>query len=113
MSSFNLSLDAEALKDTLQLIENDIQELEEVLKNTYSATNTLDEQKWSSTEKRKLDSEYVPYLKKISEVVPLALRREVAFTRAALDKYETLEAERLKKAENLVDGTTSATKVEG
>ena len=103
MAEYNISIDAQALENTFSEIEKDINELESILTNIYQATETLDDRKWFSNEKTKIDNEYVPYLKKVSEGAPLALRKQLKFARDALSKYTELEKSRTMKTEDLVD----------
>lgn len=106
MAEFDINIDYNALRETYSQIENDINELEAILTNTYSATNTLDAKKWTSGEKQKMDSEYIPYLKKVSEAAPLALRNQLALARYALEKYENLEIHHINETKKLIDGSS-------
>ena len=87
--------------DTLNLIAKDINNISEILNNIYNAVLTLDESKWNTKEKQKLNEEFLPYLKKISEKYPLYLNKRLEFARNSVNKYEQLNAIQHKAAEEL------------
>ena len=94
--SLNYSVD-----DTLNLIANDINNISEILNNIYNAVLTLDESKWNTKEKKKLDEEFLPYLKKISEKYPIYLNKRLVFAKKSVNKYKEINLEQRKEAEKL------------
>ena len=94
--SINYSVD-----DTLLLIENDIQNISEILNNIYNAVLTLDESKWNTKERKKLDEEFLPYLKKLSEKYPIYLNKRLDFTKDAVRKYKEINILQNKEVEDL------------
>lgn len=94
--SLNYSVD-----DTLNLIANDINNISEILNNIYNAVLTLDESKWNTKEKQKLDEEFLPYLKKISEKYPLYLNKRLVFAKNSINKYKQLNVIQQKATKEL------------
>ena len=88
---------------TLSNIENDINNISDVLNNIYQAVLTLDETKWNTKEKKKMEEEFLPYLKKISTKYPIYLNNRLTFTRNSINKYKELNKEQQLEAENLED----------
>ena len=90
----NININYEGLSDKLDLIETDIVEIEEILKQIEIATTSLDDEKtWKAPEKIKMDSDYIPYIKKISKNIPLALRKHLNHLREVVNIYKTTESE--------------------
>ena len=96
----NLKLN-DSIDNTLINIENNINNIQEILTNIYNAVVTLDEKKWNTKEKIKIDEEFVPYLKKILSVYPISLKRRLDFTRKAVEKYRNIDQQLKKDAETL------------
>ena len=90
----DININYEGLSDKLDLIEKDILEIEDILKQVDIATTSLDDEKiWKAPEKTKMDSDYIPYVKKISKNVPLALRKHLNHLRKVLNIYTSAETE--------------------
>ena len=51
----------------LNNIKNDLKNIDDLLKNNYNAVKTLTDQKWNTKEKRKMESELMPYLEIMSK----------------------------------------------
>jgi len=96
----NLKLN-DSIDNTLINIENNINNIQEILTNIYNAVITLDEKKWNTKEKIKIDEEFVPYLKKILSMYPISLKRRLYFTRKAVEKYRNIDQQLKKDAETL------------
>lgn len=90
----NININYEGLSDKLDLIEKDIVEIEEILKQVEIATESLNNEKiWKAPEKTKMDSDYIPYVKKISINIPIALRKHLNHLRKVLNIYSSAETE--------------------
>jgi len=87
----DLNIQSKTLNETFLNIENDINEISEILNNIYNAMLSFDETTWKGKEKEKIDSEYLPYLKKIVEIVPTVLTKHLTFSKNALKTYEELD----------------------
>lgn len=97
----NLNIDYVALSDKLNVIEEDIDEIEEILKQVDRATTSLNDEKiWKSTEKTKMDQDYIPYVKNISIRVPIALKKHLNHLRNVINIYENTEANLIKEIDN-------------
>ena len=91
------------IDNTLSNIDKDINDISDILINVYNAVMTLDETKWNTKEKIKIDEDFVPYLEKISTMYPDYLRKRLLFTKNAVQKYRELNKELEKETENLED----------
>ena len=90
----NININYEGLRNKIEIIESDITRIEDILKQVEIATTSIDNEKiWVSKEKTKMDSDYIPYVKRISINVPIALRKHLNHIRKALSKYEETEEE--------------------
>lgn len=94
-----------SLTDDYMNIEKDINDISTIITNIYNAMKTLDESKWKSNEKDKIDQEFIPYLSKISEKIPSNLRKKLDFARYALEKHEEQDNLNAKEVENEVSTT--------
>lgn len=101
----DLNLQYEGLKDKIEVIEQDINNIEDILLNVVKATNTLDESKWKSTEKTKMDQEYVPYVNNLSINVPIALRKHLNLMKESVTAYEDLENEVIQDVDKKLSDT--------
>ena len=81
------------MRETLKVIEEDIKIIEEILMKVVKANSSLDNSKWKSTEKDRMDQEYIPYMNKISINVPNALRKHLNMLRESVNIYEDTESE--------------------
>ena len=99
----NIEIQHEPLRETLNVIEEDINVIEEILLKVVKANGSLDEGKWKSTEKNKMDQEYIPYMNKISINVPKALRKHLNLLRESVNIYENKESELIEEIDKELD----------
>ena len=92
-----------SIDDTLSNIDNDINSISEILTNIYNAVMTLDETKWNTKEKIKINEDFIPYLKIMSTIYPNYLKKRLLFTKSAVETYRKINKEQEKDTENLVD----------
>jgi len=83
-------------------IENDINDISTIIANVYKAMLTLDDRKWKSKEKEKIDQEFVVYLKNISEKIPSNLTKRLNYAKLALEKHQEQDIANAKIVENEV-----------
>ena len=93
----------DTIDDTLVNIENDINEIASILQETYKAMLTLDEKKWKAKEKERIDEDFMPYLKKISEKYPIYLTNKLNYAKNAVKTYRELDKQISNLTQNLND----------
>ena len=102
MSEERLNLTSN-INTTIIEIGKDINEIKDILAEIYKAMLSLDESKWKSHEKDKIDEEFMPYLKKISEKYPLYLTKRLDFLKSSVERYQNLDKEISNLTANLED----------
>ena len=80
----------EPIDITISNIDKDIKNISEILDNIYKAVLTLNESKWNTKEKKKMEEEFIPYLKTISLKYPKYLNDRLKLLQNAVEKYRTL-----------------------
>lgn len=90
-----------SVEDIVKIIEKDISDISELLENVYSATLTLNETKWNTKEKKKIDEELLPYLQKISMKYPSYLSKRLYIVKEAIEKYNEVDNIQKKSAQQL------------
>ena len=80
-----------SIDSTISKLENDIKNISDILINIHEAVLTLDESKWNTKEKKKMEEEFLPYLEKISLKYPLYLNNHLSFLKDAIEKYRVLD----------------------
>ena len=79
--------DYQKLVEIINNIEKDIKNIEDNINNTYNAVDTLNDSKWNTKEKKKMDEEYLAYLKKIKDGYGKYLNRRLNTVKDAVNKY--------------------------
>ena len=92
-----------SIDNTIATIERDINEISKILNNMYKAMLTLDETKWNTKEKKKIDEDFMPYLEKVSLKYPLYLKERLVLTKKAIKKYRNANIELMKESQKLED----------
>lgn len=100
MSEERINLET-SIDNTLLNIENDIKEIASILEESYKAMLTLDENRWKAREKERIDAEFVPYLKKISEKYPLYITSKLNIAKTAVETYRNLDKTIATQAEKI------------
>lgn len=93
----------DSIDNTLINIDNNIHNISEILTNIYNAIMSLDETKWNTKEKKKIDEQLVPYVKMLSISYPKYLNKRLEFTKQAIQKYRDLNIKQQKNTELLED----------
>ena len=96
----DLNIQYELLREKLSIIESDINEIESILEEVEKANGSLDDRVWMSSEKTKMDQEFIPYLEKISKNAPSALRKNLNYIRKSVNIYETTEKELIEEIDD-------------
>lgn len=106
MSDLNLK---KGIYEDISLIEKDIKNIEVLLKQVLEAMDCLDEKRWKSKEKNKIDQEFIPYLKKAYFNYPKELRSKLNHLKDAVNTYEETDILANKKIEEVSENITMNT----
>lgn len=91
MNDENLRIDITPLDENIEKLDENIREMETILKDTLQGYETLDENTWIGPEKKKLDDQFLPYLKKISIKYPELLNASSTFLKKSSITYQNLD----------------------
>lgn len=92
-----------SIDNTIATIERDINEISKILNNMYKAMLTLDETKWNTKEKKKIDEDFMPYLEKVSLKYPLYLKERLVLIKKAVNMYRITNKKLTKETQKLED----------
>ena len=84
----NLEIDTIGLESTIKLLENDNKDFIDILENINTTLKQLDESKWDSEEKRKIDEVLLPYINRTITDVKKELNSPILVLKVALFKYQ-------------------------
>lgn len=89
MSDINIGYNN--LNSLIDKLENDNQDIVNTIKVINDSIRSLDDTKWVSKEKEKLDAVLLPYMTKIDNVLPSYLNESVNVLKSASNNYQQSE----------------------
>ena len=102
MNNKNIDIEYSSLEELIIKLEKDKNDVETSLKNICNILTELDNSKWNSPEKEKIDDGFIKYINKASIDIPNQLNNTNIVLKQALNKYQT-ENEKLEtEVENLI-----------
>lgn len=87
-NSSNISLDHSGLENLIVVLEKDNLEIDTIIKETNKAIRTLDETKWKSREKDRLDEKLMPFIDKAEKNALTYLNASTNLLRDINKKYQ-------------------------
>ena len=87
----DIKINKTELETLIGILEEDNKAIIQSITNVIMALETLDEKKWKSSEKKKIEEELIPYLRKIKDGYGSQLNRCTNFIKSAKEKYQSLD----------------------
>lgn len=91
-------------------LEKNTEEICSIVKNINMAIKSLDDTKWNSQEKEKIDEKLIPYINKIDKDLEEYLNASINILRNTSKLYEEADAKNKKLVEELENYITMNTK---
>lgn len=85
---YDIEIKPELLNDIIKSLEITNEKIVEIVKNVNLAMKSLDEDKWKSPEKTKIDNEFMVYLDKLEKNVPMQLNECTNILKRVILEYE-------------------------
>ena len=84
----DILLKYENLSNTVKNIENSINNIEEIINGVNKSMLTFNDSDWTGNQKKKIDEEYMPYLKTLSNDYILYLKKHLNYLKRAIMMYQ-------------------------
>ncbi len=99
----NVVLDPIRLRDIITLLKKDNEEINETIKNINNTIKSLDETKWNSPEKTKINNELIPYIDLEEKNIASILNECIFSLNQALNTYSQTDYELKLNSSKLTD----------